>query len=36
MILTLKADLITSKKLGIADQEQLLQEVVDEVSQEQD
>ena len=36
MILTLKADLIASKKLGIADQEHLLQEVVDEVSQEQD
>ena len=36
MILTLKADLIASKKLAIADQEQLLQEVVDEVSQEQD
>lgn len=31
MILTLKADLVASKKLGIADQEQLLQEVVDEV-----
>ena len=36
MILTLKADLIASKKLGIADQEQLLQEVVDEVGQRQD
>ncbi len=32
MILVLKADLIASKKLGMADQEQLLQEVVDEVS----
>ena len=36
MILTLKEDLIASKKLAIADQEQLLQEVVDEVGQEQD
>ena len=33
MILTLKPDLITSKQFGLADQEQLLQEVVDEVSQ---
>ncbi len=32
MILVLKADLVASKKLGMADQEQLLQEVVDEVS----
>ena len=32
MILVLKPDLIASKKLGMADQEQLLQEVVDEVS----
>lgn len=31
MILTLKADLVASKKLGITDQEQLLHEVVDEV-----
>lgn len=30
MILVLKADLIASKKLGMADQEQLFQEVVDE------
>ena len=36
MILTLKPDLITSKQLGMADQEQLLQEVVDEVSQIRD
>lgn len=35
MILTLKPDLITSRKLGMADQEQLLQEVVDEVGQTQ-
>ena len=33
MILALKADLIASKKLGVADQEQLFQEVVDEVGQ---
>ena len=31
MILALKPDLIASKKLGMADQEQLFQEVVDEV-----
>lgn len=31
MILVLKPDLIASKKLGMADQEQLFQEVVDEV-----
>lgn len=36
IVLTLKADLIASKKLRIADQEQLLQEVVDEVRQMQD
>ena len=36
MILTLKADLIASKKLGMADQEQLFQEVVDEVGKMQD
>ena len=33
IILTLKPDLITSRKMGMADQEQLLQEVVDEVGQ---
>lgn len=31
MLLVLKADVIASKHLGIADQEQLLQDVVDEV-----
>ena len=36
MILALKPDLIASKKLGMADQEQLLQEVVDEVGSMQD
>ena len=33
MILALKPELIASKKLGMEDQEQLLQEVVDEVGQ---
>ena len=36
MILVLKADLIASKRLGTADQEQFFQEVVDEVRQMQD
>ena len=36
MILALKPDLIANKKLGIADQEQLFQEVVDEVGPLQD
>ena len=36
MILALKGDLVASKRMGIADQEQLLQDVVDEVCQEQD
>ena len=33
MILVLRPELIAGKKLGMADQEQLLQEVVDEVGQ---
>lgn len=36
MILALKSDLIASKKLGMANQEQLFQEVVDEVGQMQE
>lgn len=32
IILVLKPEVIASKRLGVADQEQLLQDVVDEVS----
>ena len=36
MILAFKPDFLAKQKLGVADQEQLFQEVVDEVSQRQD